>query len=128
LLVRVRASRALDIGSLGRLHFARGNYIYIGSGMSGLSQRVSRHWRRDKKVKWHIDRLLAGANLVGAVLFPSTERKECELARSCLSFSGASAVWGFGSSDCRCPGHLVFLGALPFGKLLKDLERGGWPF
>ena len=128
LLIRLGRARTLRIGRLGRVPFRRGNYVYIGSGMGGLGQRVARHFRPDKKVKWHVDRLLAGANLVGAVLFPSTERKECELARSCLSFSGAMVVRGFGSSDCRCPGHLVFLGALPFGKLLKDLERGGWPF
>ena len=124
LLLRVHRNRALDVGGLGRLPFRKGNYVYIGSGMGGLDARVARHFRPDKKVKWHIDRLLAGAELVGAVLFQSKERNECELARSCLSFAGAGAVRGFGSSDCRCPGHLVFIGALPFGALLKSIDRG----
>ncbi len=150
LLLRVHQNRTLDVGGLGRVPFPKGNYVYIGSGMGGLEARVARHFRSarrlrpngkrqlsslskgkfacafdmNKKVKWHIDRLLAGAELVGAVLFQSKERKECELARSCLSFPGAGAVRGFGSSDCRCPGHLVYLGALPFGALLKSMDRG----
>jgi len=112
----------LDIGRLGRVPFRKGNYVYIGSGMGGLVARVARHFRPDKKVKWHIDRLLSRADLMGAVLFPSTERNECALARSCLAFPGARVVRGFGSSDCRCPGHLVFLGAIPFGALLGHLD------
>ena len=122
LLMRVRAECTLDIGRLGRLHFARGNYIYIGSGMGGLHARVARHFRSDKKVKWHIDRLLGVAELSGAVLFPSQHRHECRLAQAVLAFPGARAVPGFGSSDCRCPGHLVFLGARPFGALLGRLD------
>jgi Uri superfamily endonuclease len=122
LLIRVRGARALDIGRLGRVRFPGGNYVYIGSGMGGLEARVARHFRRDKKVKWHIDRLLPRAELLGAVLFPSTKRNECELARSCLSFPGARAVQGFGSSDCRCAGHLVHLGTAPFGALLRRLD------
>ena len=122
LLIRVQAARALDIGRLGRLHFARGNYVYIGSGMGGLQSRVARHFRPDKKVKWHIDRLLAVAKLSGAVLFHSQHRHECRLARAVLGFPGARVVPGFGSSDCRCPGHLVYLGARPFGALLGRLD------
>ena len=128
LLVRVRSPRALDIGRLGRLHFARGRYVYIGSGMGGLPQRVERHFRTGKKVKWHIDRLLAVAELTGAVLYPSKHREECRLARAVLAVPGARAVPGFGSSDCRCSGHLAFLGALPFGRLLHRIDRGGWRF
>ena len=124
LLIRVRAARTLEVGSLGRLAFRRGNYVYIGSGMGCLSRRVERHFREDKKVKWHIDRLLAVAELSGAVLFPSKRRDECRLARAVLAFPGARVVPGFGSSDCRCPGHLAFLGALPFGALLGRLDQG----
>jgi Uri superfamily endonuclease len=108
--------------------FRGGNYVYVGSGMGGLSQRVERHFRPDKKVKWHIDRLLAVAELSGAVLFPSKRRDECRLARAVLAFPGARAVPGFGSSDCRCPGHLVSLGTVPFGRLLEWLDRRGSPF
>jgi Uri superfamily endonuclease len=122
LLVRLRRPTTLEVGRLGPIAFGPGNYVYIGSGMGGLSRRVKRHFRRDKKVKWHIDRLLAVAELSGAVLFPSDRREECRLARAVLASPGASVVPGFGSSDCRCPGHLVRLGALPFGALLGRLD------
>ncbi len=51
LFIRVRAARTLATGRLGRVRFPIGNYVYIGSGMGGLSQRVGRHFRTDKKVK-----------------------------------------------------------------------------
>ena len=128
LLVRVRAACTLAVGRLGQVSFPKGNYVYIGSGMGGLPQRVEHHFRTGKKVKWHIDRLLAVAELTGAVLYPSKHREECRLARAVLAVPGARAVPGFGSSDCRCSGHLAFLGALPFGRLLLRIDRGGWRF
>jgi len=86
---------------------------------------VKRHFRSCKKVKWHIDRLLAVAELSGAVLFPSEHREECRLARAVLAVPGTRPVPGFGSSDCRCIGHLVHLGTLSFGELLGRLDGRG---
>jgi Uri superfamily endonuclease len=125
LLMRLPRSRTLEVGSLGNVLFPKGNYVYIGSGMGVLESRVARHLRSCKKVKWHIDRFLPLATIMGAVLFLSVRRNECALARRVLAFPGAAAVKGFGSSDCCCPAHLVHLGATPFGKLLNALDMRG---
>jgi Uri superfamily endonuclease len=39
-----------------------GRYLYCGSakGPGGLKARLSRHMRRGKSVRWHIDRLTEG--------------------------------------------------------------------
>ena len=125
ILVHLKKEQTLRIGRLGRILFARGNYAYVGSAMAGLEARVARHLRKQKRVKWHIDFLLRKAEVLGAALFPSKRRNECALARSVLNFRGALAVPGFGCSDCRCTGHLFFLGDTPFGKLLRELDRKG---
>lgn len=86
-----------------------GWYVYAGSanGPGGIKSRVSRHLRRDKVLRWHIDQLTCAAVEVWAAEFPG--RSECELAgvlgkAEWLSFP----VKGFGSSDCRtCPAHLL---------------------
>ena len=93
--------------------------------MGGLEARVARHLRTDKKVKWHIDRFLPRAAIMGVVLFPSGRRRECELARAVHGYPGARAQEGFGSSDCRCPGHLFHLGKARFGPLLERIDKMG---
>jgi len=100
-------AREQDI-SVGRrsLHFPRGYYAYVGSGMGGVKARVNRHLRPDKRVHWHIDYLLQRASLSDVIIGESTERTECAIA--CALGSQFDAIPGFGSSDCRCPSHLFF--------------------
>lgn len=47
----------IDIGKKGRYYFETGYYIYAGSGIRNLIQRVDRHFKKDKALKWHIDYL-----------------------------------------------------------------------
>jgi len=91
--------------------------------MAGLEARVARHMRPEKKLHWHIDHLLAGAKIEGAVLFPSDEREECTMARTLQKTPGIIGVARFGSTDCGCPSHLFYLGKRPFGRMLRDLDR-----
>jgi Uri superfamily endonuclease len=123
LLLSLPGEASITVGKLGRLHFRAGNYVYVGSAMAGLEARVARHFRRERKVQWHIDRLLARARIAGAVLFPSSMREECALAQAVQGYPGTVAVGRFGSTDCGCPAHLFFLGKRPFGPLLLLLDR-----
>jgi sugar fermentation stimulation protein A len=113
----------IGVGSLGRLHFHPGNYVYVGSAMAGLEARVARHMRPEKKTHWHIDHLLARARIEGAVVFPSEKRQECSIARKLQTTPGIMAVARFGSTDCGCPSHLFYLGKRPFGRILRRLDR-----
>ena len=88
-----------------------GIYAYVGSafGPGGLRSRILRHWRRDKRVHWHIDWITTakGCEHVGALVFVE-ERTESELARK-LS-SRFPSVPGFGASDSEEDSHLFKIG------------------
>ncbi len=98
-----------DLTRLGSPRLASGSYIYAGSakGPGGLMARVSRHFRRDKTLRWHIDHLTTEADTVAALLIADGD--ECDLVQRLLA-SGRfeTAIPSFGSSDCdTCEGHLL---------------------
>jgi Uri superfamily endonuclease len=109
-------SRMLAVGRLGSWPLPPGTYAYCGSahGPGGLRARVSRHLRREKRLHWHVDYLAAAAEVVAVWLWPGAPRaQECAIAGHLARWPGVyRPVPRFGSSDCRCPGHLL---ALPGG-------------
>jgi len=111
LRIAVHAQARIPIGAFGVCQFPAGKYVYTGSALNGLEARVARHLRSEKKLHWHIDYLLQHAEVTGVDLFPGSGRRECQLNQSALSLPGAKIIVpGFGSSDCRCVSHLVYLG------------------
>jgi len=118
LLVHLAHDVVVAVGRLGRFQFAAGYYVYTGSAMRGLAARLTRHQRRDKTLRWHIDYLLAasGARVVECVAYPSPERQECTLNQAVQRKRGARVpIKGFGSSDCQsgCPAHLTYFKLRP---------------
>lgn len=102
------------LGQRGIVSFSPGWYVYNGSAQLGVEARVARHLSQTKKTKWHIDYLLPPASLAEVWVGDGAKEMECSCARAFLHLAGASiAVPGFGSSDCRCPGHLVRLPSRP---------------
>ena len=91
------------------LVLAPGDYVYAGSayGPGGLRARVSRHFRRDKPLRWHVDPLTIAARQICAITVE--DGSECEIvARLIRSGAFQPALTGFGSSDCRtCTTHLL---------------------
>lgn len=62
-------------------------------------------------MRWHIDYLLDVARIVEVWVFPD-RLEECAIASLLVAEGGDHAgLHGFGSSDCRCEGHLVYFGA-----------------
>lgn len=106
LVLRLGRPHRLRVGSLGERTFAPGVYAYVGSAMGGLEARVDRHLRGPGRLRWHVDYLRAVACPLGAALVPARRRLECRLARRLGRW--LPVVRGFGSSDCRCPGHLFY--------------------
>jgi len=106
-------TQKLEIGKLGECIFQQGNYVYTGSAMKNLRQRVARHLSFDKKIKWHIDYLLNldSCKITKVEIFYSDEREECVRNLRILESGKASVpIKRFGSSDCRnCPSHLLLL-------------------
>jgi len=109
--LRLDKSVRIKVGKLGTFLFPAGKYVYTGSALNGLENRLRRHFSKRKKLRWHIDYLLQHAQIEGVSVFETDERVECEINRKVLGRHGARViVKGFGSSDCRCPSHLVYLG------------------
>ena len=106
LVIALGSDTDLEVGALGTLHFDAGTYCYVGSAMGGLDQRVSRHISRDKKVRWHIDRLTMAADSVEAYESYPDYVPECTLARMAAECGMEPSHRGFGCSDCRCETHL----------------------
>ena len=100
---------SITIGKLGNINFPKGYYIYTGSATNGLQARVSRHFSKKKKRHWHIDYLLFHARIVNVELFYEPGMSECELNSKSKKEFASSIVKGFGSSDCNCKSHLVYL-------------------
>ena len=120
LLLELPEAREIEVGKLGTFAFSAGWYVYAGSAMSGIEQRVSRHLRPSAVRRWHLDYLRAFAPIREVLRFPGTERRECELAATLLRLPGAAVpAPRFGSSDCRCRTHLVYF---PVRPLLEEFS------
>lgn len=104
----------LEVGGLGAHDFRAGYYLYVGSALNGLRNRVARHIRKEKRLHWHIDYLLQVATVVDVWRHMGPERLECAWAEA-LERSGQveRVVKDFGASDCRCGGHLFYSAARP---------------
>jgi len=104
--------RRVRVGKLGLIRFEEGFYVYVGSGGSNPLRRAQRHLKPTKPRHWHIDYLTTGPRRMRPVdvhLMPG--RRECGVAKRLAA--RLPAVKGFGSSDCRCPGHLFHASGLP---------------
>jgi len=117
LFVTLRNAVTVNVGRLGGLTFKEGEYCYAGSAMNGLDQRIKRHFSKNKKIHWHIDRLTVIAD--GTEAFVSFAHSECALARMAEECGCEPSFRGFGSSDCGCRTHLFRVDAATKKELLK---------
>ena len=118
LFMTFRDTLNVSVGSLGTLTIDSGEYCYIGSAMNGLEQRIRRHMMRDKKMRWHIDRLTVLTEEKEAYV-SDVPIPECVLA-DMAERSGCTPVHkGFGCSDCRCRTHLFLVTERAKRELLK---------
>ncbi len=128
MLLKLERRERITVGKLGTFDFPAGYYLYVGSalGPGGLRARLARYRRgsegsseansdrASEKRHWHIDYLLQRAQLVEVWGVVSTERLECQWGQVASGLPGARVpVRGFGSSDCRCPAHLIYFSARP---------------
>ena len=109
LLLDLPFSSDIEVGSLGVLHFEPGRYCYVGSAMGGLDQRLSRHLRSEKKMRWHIDRLTVAADRREAWESYPEWIPECDLAHMAEECGMVPVHPGFGCSDCGCVTHLFLV-------------------
>jgi sugar fermentation stimulation protein A len=108
-LLVIRTPRRLElvVGRLGRRTFPRGWHVYAGSARRGLRARLAHHLDVGRPTHWHVDVLRQAGDLAEVWVVSTPEPGECALARAVAALPGAQLQSGFGSSDCRCAGHLV---------------------
>ncbi|WP_263769206.1 GIY-YIG nuclease family protein [Propionivibrio soli] len=104
LLIEVAVPVTVRVGCFGTFEFPAGQYVYTGSAMRNLEARVKRHLATEKRLRWHIDFLLAapGVRICEVRRFVEAECTVNERTK------GEVVVAGFGASDCRhrCGSHL----------------------
>jgi Uri superfamily endonuclease len=121
LLMELSCEKSIQIGRKRSFVFPPGWYIYVGSAMNGIEQRVRRHFSSEKKIHWHIDYFLQHAQIQEAYYKESKQKEECDIARIFIRlFRGFS---GFGCTDCSCESHL-FHG--PKKELHEHIDRLGF--
>ncbi|WP_456447183.1 GIY-YIG nuclease family protein [Thiolapillus sp.] len=105
--IRVQQPVRIVAGALGSCNFPPGEYAYTGSARRNLQARVARHLSQDKKLRWHIDYLLAHPQ-VEVTGVETSAIPECRWNRA---LQGSIPVPGFGASDCRshCGSHLKMI-------------------
>jgi sugar fermentation stimulation protein A len=115
LILKLNRSRNLEFGRKEkRQAFPTGYYVYVGSAMKNLTQRLERHRRLRKNKFWHIDYLRASSEFITALPVRSSEDLECQIAVRMRAVADW-AIPGFGASDCGCPGHLFGMREDPLG-------------
>ena len=111
LILQLKQKQRLLIGKLGEYELPEGCYAYVGSaqGPGGLASRLKRHLdlNRTKPPHWHIDHLNHRAEIEQIWWLEGSPSRECDWAEI-LSSVGTRLIPNFGSSDCRCPGHLIW--------------------
>ncbi|MBI5304610.1 MAG: GIY-YIG nuclease family protein [Chloroflexi bacterium] len=114
LVIHLSRAQTIRVGALSEFKFPRGYYLYVGSAMNGLAQRLARHVRPDKKMHWHIDYLLAHGRIKEVWAHRSEDRLECLWAQAALAMPGARVIAPrFGASDCSCATHLIYFAKRP---------------
>lgn len=104
LVIKLNCKKNIHVGKKAEIFFDKGHYVYVGSALNGIIQRVSRHLNPQKKLHWHIDYLLEFAKIECIYYKQSNTRQECEIASELKE--KLQPVPGFGCSDCNCKSHL----------------------
>ncbi len=122
LLIFLNKTKLIKIGKLGTIKFKKGYYVYVGSALSGLKNRIKRHLLtsqgKTKNLFWHIDYLLNDrkTKILEVWVKESKKKEECKIAKR---IKGKPIV-GFGSSDCTCLSHLFYFRRKP--KILDGMK------
>ena len=120
LVIKLEKDKKILVGKLGKIHFKCGFYVYIGSALNGLEQRINRYLKKTKKKHWHIDYLLDFAEVIEILYNESEIKTECEISSKLNK--QLDSIFGFGCSDCRCKSHLFYGSYKKIKPVIKNLQ------
>jgi len=123
LIIDIKKNISPIIGTLGKINFKKGKYVYVGSAQNNLEKRIARHLKKKKRKFWHIDYLLAKKNVkvINTYYKKAGKREECKIA--CLLALTEKPIKNFGNGDCRCISHLFRIVKLNKKKIKKIFEK-----
>ncbi|HDJ22401.1 MAG: GIY-YIG nuclease family protein [Candidatus Aminicenantes bacterium] len=117
LVVHLPTAASLRVGKKRIINFPAGYYGYVGRAKKNLRARLKRYLSPYRQKHWHIDYLLDQAVIHNIWTSQdekliSLEKEECRLAAAMRHHFPCQPpqLTGLGASDCRCPGHFIFLG------------------
>jgi len=106
LLIKLSKNKTIEYGLNKKNYFKKGYYVYIGSALNGIENRINRHLKSKKKLHWHIDYLLQHCKILDIFYKESNFREECDIAN--LFKKKFLSIDNFGSTDCNCNSHLFY--------------------
>ena len=114
LIIELKENLRLAAGRLPIQLFPQGTYLYVGRAKNNLAARLRRHLKKNKKLFWHIDYLLEQAE-IKEIWVKDSYLDECQLVRNIKEIASRSSfpLKKFGSSDCHCLSHLIYLSENP---------------
>ena len=131
LIINILRYIEIKVGSLGIVKLEPGIYIYVGSALApgGLQARILRHLRKEKKIHWHIDYLLASDDVrilyIAYLVYP--KKLESTITSELISLGLKPGWYRFGSTDTKDPSHLLRLpNERDLESILKILKDKGW--
>lgn len=106
--LEIPEKKAIQIGKLGIFEFPKGTYIYVGSAKRNIKARINRHIKKEKPFRWHFDYLRPHGNILTVETFDGSidECSRCKQIKE--QYQAKEIIPGFGSSDCKCPAHLLY--------------------
>lgn len=120
LLIELKNNKNIQVGKLGKFTFKKGFYVYIGSALNGLENRIRRHVRKIKKKHWHIDYILDYAQIIDVFYKENEKKEECNIANKFEE--NLENILKFGCSDCKCKSHLFFGDINKIKNILVNLD------
>lgn len=126
-----KANTFVDHPKLGIIELKRGTYFYVGSAQKNLQQRINRHYKRKKPLKWHIDYLTSNARFKIINHYTSLLPKEfeCKVVNFLSKIEDfIIPISKFGSSDCKfCASHLLYF-SKKMNNFLSYLSKNEFKF
>ena len=112
LFIRIKAEISIEIRKR-VIKLQPGFYIYVGSafGAGGLSSRLHRHMRKNKKKHWHIDQVtMSNHSRIEGIGISIEKKNECTIASLLSEIENISPIKGVGNSDCiQCQSHFFVI-------------------
>ncbi|MBF0358171.1 MAG: GIY-YIG nuclease family protein [Magnetococcales bacterium] len=110
LFIKYSKKRQVKVGAKGMIAIDAGSYLYVGSAKKSWEKRVGRHLASEKKLRWHIDYILAPQEAAVVEVMLNHDNYECSTAKHLSQLDGVNSLAKkIGSSDCQCHTHFFHL-------------------